>query len=1116
MPLLTNTTLSVFSSTKWSQSRGECMSGREGASNFKICRDEVMSAADLLVPLQRSLEGTGDSSHMIQLKTKVGSKNIIIPKLSSQEKQNPSHEIESFQSTVNHLQSQMKCLQPGDGSFNITDFRWRLNKVEKEKLELTSKFNEERSAFESHVARLRAQLEKGEAMRQTLEYDLAVSKKEASVVRSTSEDRIEAVHKMHAQLKVQNSELQQKVENLEKTLHILQQAREDDQQRFQSEQDDREKIIQNTNSENEFLIAERNRIDTILQDQEETFVELQKRLKELETERNSLTEALRRQAKELEYSIDREERLKKELEASQQRVKTTEVNIEAERAAHLESKFNSEIIQEKLTFLHNLYQRLTAGCVVMKQPDNMLSKFSWQELCSILQENVDALLSDLFKANEKVSYLERTCQNKEETIQQLQQSQETTFSKLTEQMKEREASWQKQKNQMEQHYSGLLGEVHSRAQSCHLGAEEAKENASSLAKVNNQLTLELSLTKKLLSQKQKEHVALLAACALMAGALYPLYSRSCELSVQKDFLKEQVSTCDYFKNEIRTVVQVLSLEGNPDKSQKRKKPQRGLIQVFRKIVIAILAANRLQAFGLGRRPLFTWSEGIKNKPKLAVFSGNTKSCVTSSRREQEQDHFTMAVGWFSSSDLLSVIVDCMSELQDAITKAHLNHHYSNWSMENVAKSSFSKFMEKLSVEMENIPPRCDKHIGCGHKNSLVQILGCGLCKATTKSGKEGCQVTMPIKKCMEILKKQILEFTQRLHAAEVERRSLRLELTQLKNYTSDLKKEAAKAQNLEQQLSELKHSLKTQKMVPFERFGSICEELNNALHREQQAQLLLNEQTQQMQKLNLNLEKHSNKEVEKNQMLSEAVMSLSEAKMELKRKDQSLRQLNKNLAQLEQDKRQLEESIHDAENALCKAAKDRENLVRYLRSLNVTFQQVRDQILLSWSVTARNDFTLHLPKLQLESMVVKGPKDGLEVTSLQNLTQTFTDIYQLASSRVTALESEITSHQKHIGALKSELQTACLRENDALVPIIRTPLDQSFTSHSEMVLPQEKNISQDFAPLQPEMDTSSYSILRERSGISRPHSHSAMYSLHVSSTSGSLKPVQNGFCSTFR
>lgn len=41
----------------------------------------------------------------------------------------------------------------------------------------------------------------------------------------------------------------------------------------------------------------------------------------------------------------------------------------------------------------------------MKQPEGMLDKFSWTELCTVLQENVDALIADLTRANEKVTVL---------------------------------------------------------------------------------------------------------------------------------------------------------------------------------------------------------------------------------------------------------------------------------------------------------------------------------------------------------------------------------------------------------------------------------------------------------------------------------------------------------------------------------------------------------------------------------------------------------------------------------------------------------------------------------------------------------------------------------------
>ncbi|MEJ1282792.1 hypothetical protein NN561_013754 [Cricetulus griseus] len=119
----------------------------------------------------------------------------------------------------------------------------------------------------------------------------------------------------------------------------------------------------------------------------------------------------------------------------------------------------------------------------------------------------------------------------------------------------------------------------------------------------------------------------------------------------------------------------------------------------------------------------------------------------------------------------------------------------------------------------------------------------------------------------------------------------------------------------------LRSHMPIMKLITHEKFESACEELNNALLREQQAQMLLNEQAQQLQELNYRLEVHSCEEADKNQTLGEAVKSLSEAKMELRRKDQSLRQLNRHLTQLEQDKRRLEENIHDAESALRMAAK---------------------------------------------------------------------------------------------------------------------------------------------------------------------------------------------------
>lgn len=64
----------------------------------------------------------------------------------------------------------------------------------------------------------------------------------------------------------------------------------------------------------------------------------------------------------------------------------------------------------------------------------------------------------------QVSHLEYVCKNKSDAMKALQQTQEDTFNKVAEQMKAQESCWLKQKKELEQQYSGLLGEVHARAQ----------------------------------------------------------------------------------------------------------------------------------------------------------------------------------------------------------------------------------------------------------------------------------------------------------------------------------------------------------------------------------------------------------------------------------------------------------------------------------------------------------------------------------------------------------------------------------------------------------------------------------------------------------------------------
>ncbi|XP_066576800.1 coiled-coil domain-containing protein 171 [Amia ocellicauda] len=1205
-------------------------------------------------------------------------------------------EIARLKEVIVRLQSER---EKNEGSDCISDLRWKLNQSEKEKLQLATKYNEEVSQYESHVAKLRAQLERGEAQRQNLEYEIAVARKDASLERSSAEDRVASVREKNEHLRVQNAELQQRASDLEKALQITQQARDEDQSALQAELEERDRLLQTANTDAELLAAEKSRLEAVLQEQEDTLLELHGRLSQAQRERDRDAEALRRRANELEHSADREERLMRELETATQRVKSLEESVESERAAHLESKFNSEIVQlrirdleaalqvekagqaealsslelvrtqfrevekayerekdraaealdrlrqlekeqlstqsrlgeeveekgrelaalserlqtqerlaaeareeaeaaqrrqagveeayggcvreleglwqlcgasgpgpavqpgeqgklspsvlleslrrtlvfyqeklrqtvndledvtqrhetaardcksqedlicaqrrdaeearaslaaatteinllrsacadgdsraaraqtelqsarrrweaeraraaeaereihkltqvyqqdsqEKLTFLHDLYQRLVAGCVLIKQPGGLLGRFSWPELRAVLQEQTDAVTSDLSRANEKISHLEFVCQSKSAAVAELQQTQEHTFSKLAEQLREREAAWQKQRRDLEQHYSSLTGEVQARAQKWHRAAEEAQEKASGLEQIRDQMALDLARSQKLLSGARREGEALLAACALLAGALCPLSRQLRSLSRQKTRLLEQVGAGEMFRRQIQTLLLALTAESEthePPLVQGR--PAGRMAGMFRSAAITVIALHRFRRLGRDCPRLFTWTRGFGDLPALAVCAGGVTSAAQWPAEGKQAWRSGQARRWLTSRDLLTAVLSSMAELLDTMSKTDASSP--STVLLSAAQSSFAKLMQRLDVEMEG--GGLDWQ---GEQGGLSSRLGQGLHSFREKMLKAGVPTAMTNEDLAASLKQHMLEFMRRLHAAEVERRGLRVELGQLKRALKELKKEAERAQGVKVAAQAAG--------VPLQRFDSVCQELHSALQREQQAQTLLQDQARQLHDLGLRLELHSGEEAEKDRTLSQAVQSLSEAKTELRRKDQSLRQLGKHLSQLEQDKRQLQQSIRDAESALRMAAKSKDSLASYMKAVESSLKQVKERLSLSSAAADRDCLALQVPRVHLDVPGAEGLVGGPEVAACQSFISSFVDLYQLACSKMAQLESEVSSHRSHITVLKAELQSACLRENqEDLFPISGATVGVSSTS----------------------------------------------------------------------
>lgn len=62
------------------------------------------------------------------------------------------------------------------------------------------------------------------------------------------------------------------------------------------------------------------------------------------------------------------------------------------------------VFQEKLAFLHGLYQRLLAGRVLMSQQEKPFSQLSWSELTDMVYEQVANIIDALTRAEEKVRH----------------------------------------------------------------------------------------------------------------------------------------------------------------------------------------------------------------------------------------------------------------------------------------------------------------------------------------------------------------------------------------------------------------------------------------------------------------------------------------------------------------------------------------------------------------------------------------------------------------------------------------------------------------------------------------------------------------------------------------
>ncbi|XP_013856091.1 coiled-coil domain-containing protein 171, partial [Austrofundulus limnaeus] len=265
----------------------------------------------------------------------------------------------------------------GEGSDRSRSLRWRINQLEKEKLTLRSSCNQEVCRLQAELARLRSSVERGQAQRAELQYQLTASRRDGERVAELSRDRRTLTERM--------AELQQTVGELQKALHATRQAREEDQHALQQEVEERDGLIQSFSCENQ-------RLHRLLQGQEEALEESKRRMVETQRERE---EEDKRRAEELRVLVEKEERSRREKELREQELEEerthrqeAQVSLELLRAHFREVERACSLERERSSSSEHALQRLQAEFTHIKS-DMTVALETERKVTSDLSERLE-------------------------------------------------------------------------------------------------------------------------------------------------------------------------------------------------------------------------------------------------------------------------------------------------------------------------------------------------------------------------------------------------------------------------------------------------------------------------------------------------------------------------------------------------------------------------------------------------------------------------------------------------------------------------------------------------------------------------------------------------------
>lgn len=501
-------------------------------------------------------------------------------------------------------------------------------------------------------------------------------------------------------------------------------------------------------------------------------------------------------SKQLAHCQARSSSMKKELEALQH-------NYDQEKISHQSTKEsldslrinNRDDIEEHCRFLSLLHEQVMFTAKSVSQSGSSDSEVelgqSWPSTSTPIMQAVPmdwanlskavsiAVLDlcDTFKQSKKdTKILKSTAVKLKSTLESTLAMHKGTTCKLKLEHEEQETLWTQRNEQMKAHFEALLVETENRALNLQKRLDSTLQDFASLTQSKQQLEVQLKQLRETHRVYKNDRACLLSCTCLLAGSLMPVLVRLQQLSLQKAILLKQLMQSERLHcSAIEVVSSIQDHIGAHVASQAKHSTQTNILDStrnqpramlpllkFRKVVIAVLAANRLQTICMENNTLFkaNFSRsaclfqvpvhlGYRDK-KTSNDSPNTRYTYTSAPQSGHSNNLTQNLsskeiaGWLRSEKVLVEVRESFTPLQsmlDSCTsqqqwqkkgqtlrrdKSSRTSHHSTVVL-RPAKSAFETLLEKMDGHFPHVKSLSNSSIICSDSPFYLRLQPKSLC-----------------------------------------------------------------------------------------------------------------------------------------------------------------------------------------------------------------------------------------------------------------------------------------------------------------------------------------------------------------------------------------------------